>query len=37
VNSQPSGGNIVGDVGNSPLANVMIKTDSGSINLNKGS
>jgi len=36
VNSQPSGGNIAGDVGNSPLANVMIKTDSGSINLNKG-
>ena len=37
VNSQPSGGNIVGDVGDSPRANVMIKTDSGSINLNKGS
>src|SRR2546421_6826247 len=37
VNSQPSGGNIAGNVGNSPLANVMIKTDSGSINLNKGS
>ena len=36
VNSQPSGGNVAGDVGNSPLANVMIKTDSGSINLNKG-
>jgi hypothetical protein len=36
VNSQPSGGNIAVDVGNSPLANVMIKTDSGSINLNKG-
>ena len=37
VNSQASGGNIAGNVGNSPLANVMIKTDSGSINLNKGS
>jgi len=37
VNSQPSGGTIDGDVGNSPRANVMIKTDSGSINLNKGS
>ena len=37
VNSQPSGGNIVGDVGNPHRANVMIKTDSGSINLNKGS
>ncbi len=36
VNSQPSGGNIAGDVGNSPRVNVMIKTDSGSINLNKG-
>ena len=36
VNSQPSGGNVAGDVGNSPLANVIIKTDSGSINLNKG-
>src|SRR5712691_2134487 len=37
VNSQPSGGNIDGDVGNPPRANVMIKTDSGSINLNTGS
>jgi hypothetical protein len=37
VNSQPSGGNISGDVGDPPRANVMIKTDSGSINLNKGS
>jgi hypothetical protein len=37
VNSQPSGGTIDGDVGNSPSAKVMIKTDSGSINLNKGS
>jgi hypothetical protein len=37
VHSQPSGGTIDGDVGNSPSANVMIKTDSGSINLNKGS
>src|SRR5437588_6398570 len=36
VNSPPSGGNVAVDVGNSPLANVMIKTDSGSINLNKG-
>src|SRR2546421_1080951 len=36
VNSQPSGGNIAGDVGNPPRANVIIKTDSGSINLNKG-
>ena len=36
VNSQPSGGNIGGDVGNPPRANVIIKTDSGSINLNKG-
>jgi hypothetical protein len=37
VNSQPSGGNISGDVGDAPRVNVMIKTDSGSINLNKGS
>ena len=36
VNSQPSGGNIAGDVGNSPRVNVMIKTESGSINLIKG-
>ena len=37
VNSQPADGNISGDVGDPPRANVMIKTDSGSINLNKGS
>lgn len=37
VNSPPSGGAIVGDVGNLPRANVVVKTDSGSINLNKAS
>jgi hypothetical protein len=37
VKSLPSGGTITGNVGNAPRANVMIKTDSGSINLNKGS
>lgn len=37
VNSPPSGGTIEGNVGKSPLANVIIKTDNGSINLNEGS
>ena len=37
VNSQRPGGPISGDVGNPPRANVVIKTDSGPVNLNKAS